>query len=505
MLTATGLTSNERLTINATPAENGSDFLTNAIADAADDFSVDFTDPDSDDTYTGQLSVALDNDDIGEVTGQIKLTLHPDPDAAKTYRLSTNVEGTKTIFDDDAPELEIVGVNSVTEAAGAVAMFRVSAEVSPNKPVTIYYTVSEGVSGNEGFLLTAEEGNKNKELNFSSGVKSVEFSIPLVSDTTPEANGAVSVTLTTDQNTPNITYTVGSPGTGSVNVIDDDSLPVVSIKANNGEIAENLATAKFELSTDDLTSDDTLMINATPAEDGADFLTNAIADTAKDFSVNFSDPDGDSIYTGLLSVVLDNDDVGEMTGDIKVTLNADPDFAQSYRLGSVVEGKATILDDDAPELSIVGRGPVTEAVDAVATFVVSAKVSPNKLVTIYYDVSDVASGSGDFLVSGEEGEKGRVLDFRSGKTSVVFTIELDSDDNSEENGDISVELTTDLNNSGLTYTVGSPNIGTVSVVDDDSLPIISIIADNGNVAEHSGPAGFMLTATGLFKYDDFGY
>ena len=54
------------------------------------------------------------------------------------------------------------------------------------------------------------------------------------------------------------------------------------------------------------------MINATPAEDGGDFLAST---TTADFSVDFSDADGDHTYTGELSIrlTLDNDSNREAT------------------------------------------------------------------------------------------------------------------------------------------------------------------------------------------------
>ena len=76
------------------------------------------------------------------------------------------------------------------------------------------------------------------------------------------------------------------------------------------------------------------MINATPNEVGDDFLTNAVADTPKNFSVRFTDPDGDDTYSGTLQVPIDNDYRTEVTGEIKLTLNADPDDAATYLLGS---------------------------------------------------------------------------------------------------------------------------------------------------------------------------
>ena len=128
-----------------------------------------------------------------------------------------------------------------------------------------------------------------------------------------------------------------------------------------------LGPAMFDLTATGLTSDTTLMINATPAEvDSSDFLTDEVADTANNFPVEFTDPDGDNTYDGTLAVTLEDDDDGEATGEIKVTLNIESIPVRTYRLSSDVEGTITILDDDAPELTIAGVSDVTEAPGAMA-------------------------------------------------------------------------------------------------------------------------------------------
>ena len=164
-----------------------------------------------------------------------------------------------------------------------------------------------------------------------------------------------------------------------VNVSDDDSLPLIAIKADNGDLAENAGPASFMLTATGLSASTTLSVNATPAEDGHDFLTDQVAGNAVNFPIPFSDPDGDNTYTGILEVTLDDDDDGEVTGDIKVTLNASP-FV--YRLSSATEGVITIWDDDAPELEIMAGTPITEAMGVTANFAISAEVSPNDMVLI---------------------------------------------------------------------------------------------------------------------------
>ena len=99
--------------------------------------------------------------------------------------------------------------------------------------------------------------------------------------------------------------------------ISDDDVPEILISADSGDVVENAGPAKFILTSTNLTANTTLMINATPAEDGSDYLESDVQDNEEDFEVEFTDLDNDGTYTGELSVSLHNDDIGEATGDIK--------------------------------------------------------------------------------------------------------------------------------------------------------------------------------------------
>ena len=61
----------------------------------------------------------------------------------------------------------------------------------------------------------------------------------------------------------------------TVSILDDESIPVVSIEPDSGEVSET-GPAQFKLTATGLTATEILKISATPAEDGADFLTDAV-------------------------------------------------------------------------------------------------------------------------------------------------------------------------------------------------------------------------------------
>ena len=95
----------------------------------------------------------------------------------------------------------------------------------------------------------------------------------------------------------------------------------------------------------------------------------------------------------------------------------------------------------------------------------------------------ILSESQDFILN-EGPNKSRILDFTKNKTRATIPIRLNNDTMRDIDGTISVTLTADTADT-INYTVATtPNNSTsVNVFDDDTLPVISIAAENGDVAE----------------------
>ena len=490
-LTTTDLSADETLDINATPDENGEDFLTNTVASRAQDFSVDFTDPDGDSTYTGTIEIELDNDTTGEATGDIKLTLNADPSAGKTYQLGSTTEGTINIYDDDAPTLKIRASSpNFVEGSNATADFIVSTEASPNKPVEIQYDVTE----TQSFVDSADKGmGKTTSLDFSNNAKQATISVDIAEDSDTEVNGTITVTLKTHSTNTNTYMVATSPNdAATTNIKDDDTLPVISIKADSGEAVEGPLAVPFKLTATGITGQQRiLVIKATPSEVSDNFLRAQDENVLAQSQVTFTDPDGDGTYEANYTQRLHNDRIGEVSGDIKLTLNENPGV---YTLGSTTEGVLTILDDDIPGLKITGK-PVTEGDNVNANFDVSAVVSPNRMITVNYELTK----TGDFIDENYIGDDKSVeLDFSGGVKKATIPIPIISDTKTETNGSITITLRPD-DLDPFTYTVRpSPDdSATLNIIDDDTLPVVAIEADSGGVAEDMGPANFKLTATGL--------
>ena len=272
--------------INATPSDPGSGglFLPTNLENVATDYSVQFSDTDSDSIYNGTLVVDIHDDDIREFTGEIALTLNNDTQSPKTYDLGSTTRGKISVYDDDLPLLSIASItSSITEADNVTADFEVSSISSVNRYIPVRYQISSN-------SFVDDDGTiKEVYLDFSNGATSATLSIPVVNDENSEADDEIVLTLRSSNKIPPSYVLASAPdNTARVSVYDDDSPPTISIASDSGDVFENVdgGEAKFDLSATGLTQAETLMINATPAEDGGDFLASTMT---ADFPVDFSD------------------------------------------------------------------------------------------------------------------------------------------------------------------------------------------------------------------------
>ena len=295
------------------------------------------------------------------------------------------------------------------------------------------------------------------------------------------------------------TYTVAtSDNLATVQVKDYESLPLIEISAPSDPIRESIGSVNFEISaSSDLGT--MFRVRYDPSEVSSDFLNNTGDPSQEDENaqiLQFSGSAGD--YSAILRVPIDNDSTGERTGQIQVTLLPDDAPTQTYRVKSNGEETvmATILDDDAPELKIAAVGPVTEAPNAKAQFIVTSQVpipSANHPLPVYYtpvSTNFIQSGSGQRTPTPTS------LTFSgNGPYTAPLEIEVHNDDIKESDGTIIVTLEEE-STPGTKYTVAEApaNSDSVAVTDDDSLPLLTITAPTTPVAESDGMVNFEISA-----------
>ena len=471
-----------------TPAEvGGGDFLTDAVA-AESSTTVPFTDDGT--LVTGTFTVTLDNDNTGEPTGMIKVTLNTDSALVQTYTVVSGDASseTVTILDNDAPTLTITAKdNLVTEIdsdiSPATARYTISSAVEPaTRNFKIHYTpVSTNFAVNSGTKQLSKE-----DLTFADpdndGIFEAELEVEIAHDTRAEVNENLTVTLNPDT-VGSERYFVGSPASASVFVADNDAeIPELSLEDVTGLVAEGDNRVIFTVVADE-DPERAIDVYYTPAEvDGGDFLTDAVA--AKTSSTVRFDARSDKVW-GTFSVALDNDTRAEDNGKIKVTLNADEADPITYTVvaGTGSSAQANILDNDAPSISITSsknNGVVTEGGDFV--FTLQAHPAPDSTITVGITAIQSITGHLGTLTGPNSSaitlnsEGGAQVDIgTSGSTEV--TVSTINDTNNKRNGEISVSLDS-VSNGNYSIPQNSAEQSVVVKIADAVAPIISITSDD---------------------------
>ena len=83
------------------------------------------------------------------------MTLLAEASYVRTYQLKSNETSvaTVTIWDDDAPMIFIDNAPNITELTNAELRFPLTASVSPNQHISIYYTLEESIGNDEGDFI----------------------------------------------------------------------------------------------------------------------------------------------------------------------------------------------------------------------------------------------------------------------------------------------------------------------------------------------------------------
>ena len=151
-----------------------------------------------------------------------------------TYRVDPdNNTAMATIRDDDAPFISIANAPAVIEAADATLRFPITAELSPNSSIDVYYELVESTGSDVGdFIALSEEGvGKSKSVDFTNNATSSTLIIPINADDVPEADSTVTVTLELQPVALAMAeYNLASPNTPATTTISDDNLPEVAIE-----------------------------------------------------------------------------------------------------------------------------------------------------------------------------------------------------------------------------------------------------------------------------------
>ena len=396
------------------------------------------------------IPVAIVDDTATEGDETVVLTLT----GGSGYVVGTDSPShTLTIAANDAavvPQVSVTAGPAVDE--GTAASFTLSASPPATGTISVRYTVTQ----NGQFVASGQLGSGKTRTLSGAGAT---ISIPTQNDSVDEADGSVTVTLT-----PASGYTIGSPGSATVTVRDDD-VPAAQFTAAASTAAESAGTRN-------------IVVSLAPAPAQALTVSYALSGTAargSDYTISGVTSNTGTVAVGTsgtatIPVAITDDSAPESAETVVLTLTA----GAGYDIGASQSHTLTITDNDTagvPQVTVTAGAAVDEGGNAA--FAVSASPAASGTISVRYTVTQ----NGQYLTSGQLGSnKTRIL---SGAGATI-SIPTQNDSADEADGSVTVTLTP-----GSGYTVATPAAATVTVRDND-VPAAQFAAAAASVDESSG-------------------
>ena len=399
------------------------------------------------------ISVDVINDYTAESSETVRLTISSNT----AYTVGSPSYATVTITDDDdvPPPVDetIVTITALDASAAEPAddgSFRISRTGDTASSLRVYYSTS-GSTASAGSDYVAIPSY----VDFLSGQSSATIDVVVINDYTVESSETVKLTIYDLS-----TYDVGSPGSATVTIADDDDVPppvdetIVTITAPDASAAEPADDGSFRISRTGDTASSLRVYYSTSgstASAGTDYV-------AIPYYVDFSS--GQTSAT--IDVVVNNDYTVESTETVTLTIYD----LSTYDVGSPGSATVSIADDDSTPPPVDKPVVTITAIDASAgepsndgSFRVSRTGDTGSSLRVYYSASGTASAGSDYAVlSG-------YVDIPSLQSSATISVDVINDYTMESSESLRLTIS-----SNTAYDIGSPYYATVTITDDDDVP-----------------------------------
>jgi 2-C-methyl-D-erythritol 4-phosphate cytidylyltransferase len=302
-----------------------------------------------------------------------------------------------------------------------------------------------------------------------AGTASATITVTAVNDTLVEGDETVVVTLGASA-----AYTVGSPSSGTVTIVSDDGLATtISIVATTATAMEagpgaGVFTVTRSGSTAGVLS--VLFSVSGTATPGGDYVN---------LPASVAIPAGAASATITVTPV--NDTLVEGNETVVVTLSP----SAAYTVGSPGSATVTIVSDDVvPTVTVTATtATATEAGPTAGQFRVTRTGNTAAALTVNWSVGGTAASGSDY-----NSLPGSVT-IPVGAASATVAVTPANDTLVEGNETVVVTLSP-----SAAYTVGSPSSATVTIVSDDVLPTVTVVATTPTATE-AGPTPGRFTVT----------
>ncbi len=402
---------------------------------------------------TGTITIAgIVNDSLDESDETVIVTLSSPSNAT----LGSDSVHTYTITDNDNPpvvDFNTTSSNGAESVASKAITVNLSAASSQN--VTVNYAVT-GTATGSGTDYTLANDTLTIPASDTTGTITIAG---IIDDLLDEVDETVIVTLSSPSNA-----TLGSNSVHTYTITDNDNAPTVDFSTTSSSGAESVSSANLTVNLSAASGKEVTVnyaVTGTATGSGTDFT---LANGTLPISANTTS--GTITITGIIDDLID-----EVDETVIVTLSS----PSNATLGSNQVHTYTITDNDNPPVvdfsSTSSNG--AESISSKAITVNLSAVSTQN-VTVDYAVTGTAAGSGtDYTLADD------TLTIAAGETIGTITIAGIIDDGLDEVDETVIVTLSSPSNA----TLGSNQVHTYSITDNDNAPVVDFNTTSSNGAE----------------------
>jgi hypothetical protein len=364
---------------------------------------------------------------------------------------------TVTILDDDAaPTVTLsAGSPNISETGGTTT---VTATLSTASAQTV--TVALGLTGT---ATIATDYTLGTTITIPAGNTSASITLSTVGDPTDEADETMIIDITAVTN-----GTENGTQQQTVTILDDDAAPTVTLSAGSPNISETGGTTTV---TATLSAASSQIVTVTLGMTGT---ATIVTDYTLGTTINI--PAGSNSASITLATVSDPTDEADETVivDITAVTNGTESGTQQQTV--------TILDDDAvPTVTLTtGAGSISET-GGTTTVTATLSAASSQIVTITLGMTGTATIVTDYTL-------GTTINIPAGSNSASITLATVNDPTDEADETVIIDITAVTNG-----TESGTQQQTVTILDDDAGPIVTLSVGSANISETGGTT--TITAT----------
>lgn len=421
------------------------------------------------------LTVSPVDDSVIEGTETIVLTVAADA----AYNVGTPSSATAYIADNDSttstlPTISVTAADpNAAEAGLDPGVFTITRTGSTTNSLTVNFSLSGTANNGTDYNTLATS------VTMAAGSASTTVVVTPVDDTLVEGDETVILTLT-----PDAAYTVGSSSSATVTISDNDfALPTITVAATDPNASEAGTDPGVFTFTRAGSTSNAVTVNYTLT--GTATKWDDYRRIEGDMPVSIVIPAGATSAT--LTIYPVDDAIVEGSETVILTIASDP----AYVVGSQNSGTVVIADNDTitPQtISVVATDAnAAEAGSDPGVYTFTRTGDTSSAVTVNYTLAGTATKWDDYRRI--EGDMPTSIVIPAGATSATLTIYPVDDTVVEGPETVILTVTPDA-----TYVVGSPSTATVTIADNDSMPTVSVVA-NDSSASRVGPDSGQYTFT----------